>query len=262
MELIKQSLTERFQQYFDVEFAGSREQKSAVYGIRYRVYCEDFGFEPAEDFPERQEHDEFDGQSLHCLVTHRRSGKPAGCVRVVSTVGRRGDTILPFEKHCPGSVKPEFYRTMGLQRDSLCEVSRLAVDRTFRRRGGEQFGRLGQGHAMDCSLQEKRTFSLIAVAGFLAATALSDITGRTNVFALMEPFLPRLLHRTGLNFKRAGEDMDYHGLRAPYFIKTEWAVDNMRDDLRGLYNTIYQQMERSYYTYHPVVPEKAFKVLS
>ncbi|MFB3076595.1 MAG: PEP-CTERM/exosortase system-associated acyltransferase, partial [Lysobacterales bacterium] len=235
MEPQNQSLAERFQQYFDVDFAGSLEQKSAVYRIRYRVYCEDLEYEPADLFPDRLERDIFDEHSLHCLITHRRSGKHAGCVRLVAAGGPYEGGVLPFEKNCPGSVAPEFFSARNLQRESMCEISRLAVDRLFRRRTGEQVTRLGEENAMDCTHQEMRTFSLIAVAGFLAATALTEITGRTDVFAMMEPFLPRLLKRSGIEFERAGEDLEYHGTRAPYFIKTEWATNNMRPDLRELY---------------------------
>lgn len=250
MELQNLSLIERFQQYFDVDLAVTRAQKDAVYALRYRVYCEEFAYEPAEHYFERQEYDEFDRQSLHCVVTHRSSGLPAGCVRLVSTAGTSGDTVLPFEKYCPASVAPEFHQRFGVHRASMCEISRLAVDRNFRRRVGEQASRMGDLESFDCTLQERRTFSLIAVAGFLAATALTDITGRTDVFAMMEPFLPRLLERSGIKFLRAGEDLDYHGTRVACFIKTEWAVESMHDDIRDLYEGIYQQVESSYRARH------------
>ena len=54
---------------------------------------------------------------------------------------------------------------------------------------------------------------MIAVSAFLAATAITEKTGYTNVFAMMEPFLPRLMSRSGINFGRAGADIEYHGTR-------------------------------------------------
>ena len=99
---------------------------------------------------------------------------------------------------------------------------------------------------MGFSHHEKRTFGLIAVAGFLATMALTDLTGRTNVFAMMEPFLPRLLGRSGIIYKKVGRDIEYHGLRAPYFGRTQPTLDNMRPDLKELYDIIYEKIRKSY----------------
>ncbi len=90
-------LTESFMRYFDVVCATTEEQKRAVYGIRYNVYCAEFGYEPLENFPDRREHDEFDGASIHALITHRESGRPAGCVRVVPPQGQPDAASLPLQ---------------------------------------------------------------------------------------------------------------------------------------------------------------------
>lgn len=240
------SLAENFKRYFSVQFADSAEQKHKVYHIRYRVYCDEFGYEPADQFPDLEEYDQFDQGSLHCLIVHKSSGMPAGCVRLVPTVGDSATDPLPFEKHCSNSLDREFFDTLDISRETVCEISRLAVDGAFRRRSGEALTRFGEVDAMDCSQSEKRSFSLIAVAGFLAATALTDLTGRTNVFAMMEPFLPRLMKRSGIVFERAGKDIDYHGIRAPYFIRTQDALENMLPELKELYAWIRVQIEFCY----------------
>ncbi len=237
------TLAENFRRYFSVEYASNAEQRNAAYHIRYRVYCDEFEYEPAESFPDKREHDDYDEHSAHGLITHR-SGLPAGCVRLVRTQGENDP--LPFEKHCGESIDKLFIDGLDLDRLTVCEISRLAVDGAFRRRSGEALTRFGEVDAMDCSQQEKRTFSLIAVAGFLAATALTDITGRTNVFAMMEPFLPRLMKRSGIIFQRAGQDINYHGIRAPYFIRTQEALKSMRPDLRELYDAIRIHIARGY----------------
>jgi len=180
------------------------------------------------------------------MITHKSSNTPAGCVRLVSTTGPGGNDLLPFESNCADSLDKEFLRGLDLDRTSVCEISRLAVDGAFRRRAGEKVTRYGEVEGLDCSQQERRTFSLIAVACFLAATALTDIAQRTNVFAMMEPFLPRLLKRSGINFQRAGDDVDYHGTRAPYFITTQSALENMRPDLKELYLEIHKRITQSY----------------
>ncbi|MCR9105099.1 MAG: PEP-CTERM/exosortase system-associated acyltransferase [Gammaproteobacteria bacterium] len=239
-------LSENFLRYFDVEFAASEAELAEVYGIRYRVYCEEFGYEPVDAFPDRMEKDDFDEASLHALIVHKSSGLGAGCVRLVSPTGKNGEHALPFEKNCADSLDTTLIESLELDRNYMCEISRLAVDGAFRRRSGEEVTRYGVIEGLDCSQQERRTFSMIAVTCFLAATALTSISGRTKVFAMMEPFLPRLLQRSGIAFRRVGEDIDYHGLRAPYFITTESAIDNMRPDLKELYNEVYLRIESGY----------------
>jgi N-acyl amino acid synthase of PEP-CTERM/exosortase system len=237
-------LCENFLKYFDVAFAASEEQKSEVFGIRYSVYCEEFGYESVDQFPNQEETDDFDAGSLHALITHKSSGLPAGCVRLVCPGSPDGSDLLPYEKNCADSLDKAYIQGLNLDRSTVCEISRLAVDGVFRRRAGERLTRFGEVEGLDCSHQERRTFSMIAVTCFLASTALTEVAGRTNVFAMMEPFLTRLLKRSGVVFERAGEDVDYHGLRAPYFITTGSAVDNMRPDLRELYTEVHRRIKR------------------
>lgn len=244
MTSANQTLVESFESYFSVDFVVTPEQKRKVFGIRYRVYCDEFEYESPDNYPDKQEVDEFDGHSLHCLITHKSSDIPAGCVRLVPTVGINSESLLPFEKHCAESLDAEFIKGLNLERHTVCEISRLAVDGIFRRRSGEALTRFGD--VLNFTDQEKRTFSLIAVAGFLASTALTELSGRTNVFAMMEPFLPRLLKRSGIIFQRAGKDIDYHGIRAPYFIRTQSALDNMDPELKALYIWLKEQVEAVY----------------
>ena len=240
------SLTESFLRYFSIELATTPEQIKSVYKIRYRVYCEEFGYEPEDRFPDKLEYDAYDNDALHCLITHKSSGMPAGCVRLILATEHVDSDMLPFEKVCAESLDDEFIQGLNLDRKTVCEISRLAVDGAFRRRAGETETRFGEVDAMDYSHHERRTFGLIAVANFLATMALTDLTGRTNVFAMMEPFLPRLLGRSGIIYQKVGGDIEYHGLRAPYFGKTQPTLDNMRPDLKGMYEVIYGKIRQSY----------------
>ena len=243
----KVKLTQSFQDFFTVVLANTPELRSKVYQVRYRVYCDEFGYEPVEQFPNQEETDEYDGYSLHCLIMHKKSGLPAGCVRMVPAYDLDGQHhLLPLEAHCGESLDQERIDEMNLDRHTVCEISRLAVDRVFRRRTGEELTRFGEIESLDVSKQEQRTFSLIAISAFLAATAMTDLSGKTNVFAMMEPFLPRLMKRSGIDFQKAGFDMDYRGIRAPYFIQTQSALTHMQEDLRDLYDWIYSQMAEQY----------------
>lgn len=236
-------LAEEFSQYFDVDLAFSDELKKEVYKLRYRVYGEEFGYESVDDFPDGLESDEFEGRSLHCLITHKKTKMAAGCVRLV--FGDDGE-LMPFEKYCSDSLDESYIDKMSLERSSICEISRLAVDSAFRRRQDEARTRFGEIDAIDSSHEERRTYPLITVVAFLAVTALTDLSGRKNAFAMMEPFLPRLLRRSGLDFVKAGQSVDYHGLRAPYHGNTDHALKNMHPDLRQLYNEVADRIGGQY----------------
>lgn len=230
---------EAFLDYFDINLATTSEMREEVARIRYRVYCEEFAYEDGDAFPDGKEVDEFDNHAFHCLVMHKATKAAAGCVRVVKT---HDDGILPFEKHCATSLDANFFNEKRISRSTMCEVSRLAVDKKFRRRAGEKATRYGGVHDTDLSQQEQRTFPLIAISCFLAATAVTKLSCHNNVFAMMEPFLPRLLARSGIEFEKIGYDIDYHGMRAPYYITTGAAVKKMSPHLKDLYRSLYDNI--------------------
>ncbi|MEH6567744.1 MAG: PEP-CTERM/exosortase system-associated acyltransferase [Halioglobus sp.] len=229
------SLVDDFQEYFDLGLATTPPQLESVYRVRYRVYCEEFKYEPADSFPSQQEKDEFDDRSSHCLVTHKLSKMPAGCARLVHA---DENSQLPMEKFCSASMDEKIIRSFDGRRDTICEFSRLGVDGAFRRRPGEHVTRFGEISSLDCTKREQRTFSLIAVSTILSAFAMSDLIGRPHCFAMMEPFLPRLLRRSGITVHPAGEEMEYHGIRAPYYFETHATVAGMKDEMRGFYEVI------------------------
>ncbi|GEM_PF-282957 len=235
MEKENASLVEEFQRYFILEQATTPAQLEYVYTVRYRVYCEEFQYEPAEACPDKLERDEFDASSRHCLVMHRATGRPAGCARLVLADEQR---LLPMEKFCSAAIDETIMRQFDGRRDTVCEFSRLGVDGAFRRRPGERESRFGEISALDFSQREQRTFPLIAMATILSALAMSDLIGRPYCFAMMEPFLPRLLRRSGLFAKPAGEPTEYHGTRAPYYWETQEGVSTLAAELKEFYAAI------------------------
>jgi N-acyl amino acid synthase of PEP-CTERM/exosortase system len=237
------SIAVNFDRYFSVSRVKTPEQLRQSQGIRFRVYCEEFGYEDPNAFPEQLEIDDYDAQAIHALIIHRETGGSAGCVRMVPTQPDAPHEPLPFERYCGESVDQAFVEKLDLDRTTVCEISRLAVDGAFRRRGKkERQSRYGQVEQIDFSREEQRVLPLIAVSAYLAATAITDHTGHTNVFAMMEPFLPRLMARSGIHFQRAGDDIEYHGTRAPYFITTQSALETMNAQLRELYDVIRDQL--------------------
>ncbi|MBV5335789.1 PEP-CTERM/exosortase system-associated acyltransferase, partial [bacterium] len=103
--------------------------------------------------------------------------------------------------------------------------------------------RFGEITALDLSDTERRTFPMLSAALMLAATAQAEILDRPYVFAVMEPFLPRLLQRSRLLMRRMGQDVNHHGIRAVYFSHSHVFVEAMEHgDFRDLYGWIHTQV--------------------
>jgi len=232
------NLSDHFLKYFSVVPADTAELLQEVYRLRYNVYCVEFHYEPMENFPDGMERDEYDPYAKHVLVKHKASGLTAGCTRLVLPNPAKNNMQLPLEKHCDKSLDHDYLNKLNLPRHTICEASRLCVNRHFRRRSGESLTRLGDIDSLDCSLQEERTFPLISVSISLATTALTELTNHYNMFAMMEPYLPRLLRRIGYDFIQVGTEIDYHGKRAAYLIEKNSVLQNLKPELHGLYSTI------------------------
>ena len=239
------NVVESFKQYFSVDLAVSEEQRINTYKIRYRVYGEEFGYEETDSLPEHLEKDDYDDSALNCLITHLTSGLPAACVRIIRPNGSKNLINFPFENAVPDYLSNQKIRALKLSPDDLCEVSRLAVDGAFRRRSGEKASRFGEINGMDISRIELRTFNLISVATTLAGLSLAKISGATYMLAMMEPFLPRILDKSGIHFDQISETINYHGKRALYF---SHIVDNEKTiipELLGLYREIDEKLYSS-----------------
>ncbi len=227
-----------FQRYFSVEVVNGPLALEEVLRVRYNVYCKEFGYEPIENFPDGMEHDEYDIASAHCLVRHRRTGRVAGCVRVIPA---EGGGLLPFMTHCPESIDPLVLNSLRLDPSLMCEVSRLAVDTPFRR-----LLREGSSEGLDLGEicpDEQQAFSLIAVAAFYGAAALCGVMGRLDTISMMEPMLPRLLRRTGIHARKLGPDVEYHGRRGAYYIDQRRFPLCLPPEFKGLYLSIADAVE-------------------
>jgi len=236
---------EDLQRYFTISLAMTAADLEETFRIRYRVYCEEFGYEPPERFPNGMESDAFDEAATHCLITHNGSGLAAGCVRICPASIGTAFHLMPYERFCSESVDEVKHSVFRAPRERMCEASRFAVDGVFRRRSGEALTRFGEALAWDLSDSERRTFPLISVGLMFGAAVMAEQFNRPYVFALMEPFLPRLLRRFGISFDRVGHDVDYHGIRAVYCIDTDAFVLALDQEFRQLYDWIAESIQES-----------------
>lgn len=229
-------IAKHFDQYFLPIMTGKEEDKLVSYNIRHKVYCEELNFEPLRD--DKQETDEFDVQSLPCLIQHKETSNYAGTVRIVCSSSQ--SELLPLEKFCSDSIKEGQIHPKNLPREKICEISRLAVPENFRRRNtdrhkGAATGVINEG---TFSEQELRCFPFIAVGLYFSAASVVINNGIDHCFVMMEPRLARSMRLVGINFQQIGPVIEYHGKRAPYYIDPHKMIRDLKPGFRNLYDHI------------------------
>lgn len=238
------NIARHFSEYLQPKFAYNESLRSASFNIRHQVYCEELNFEPLRD--NREETDEFDPQSLHCVIQHRESKKYAGTVRLVCT---KSDTqLLPIEKYCLDSIDHPTLSPTNFPRHKICEISRLAVPEEFRRRRSDKFKGAATGAINETIYSEKelRCFPFIAVGLYLSAASIVMNRGIEHVFVMMEPRLARSLKLVGIEFKQIGPVVNYHGKRAPYYITPDMLLKSLTPGFKALFTSVKSDLDNQF----------------
>jgi N-acyl amino acid synthase of PEP-CTERM/exosortase system len=230
------NIAEHFTQFLEPQVAVNSALKEEAFKIRHNVYCEELAFEQVKEGG--QEKDEFDEQSIFSLIKHKPSNLYTSCVRVVR-IEKEGQ-LLPIEKFCLDSISDQKLHPSRDNRKEICEISRLAVTSDFRRRKTDKFKGSGTGVIKESSYSEVelRCFPFIAIGLYMAAATMAIETGVRHAYVMMEPRLARSMKFVGIKFQQLGEPIDYHGLRAPYYINPEIFLSNLSPGFKNLYKAI------------------------
>lgn len=239
----KPALDINFERYFDILFANTPDLMEKIHRVRYDVYCREFHYEREEDCPGGIERDEYDDDSLHIIAIHKASAAAAGCVRMVRPPPDQPGFLLPMEHHCSHTLNHPERHPQRVPRDSLVEISRLAVHSSFRKRSGEAESPVG-ALDQDPLSEQYRTFPLISLALLAGAIAILELSQRQHMFVMMEPRLARRLHITGFPFVQIGEPMDYHGTRVGYHVTVDECLNSWNATMHQLYDFIYQALQK------------------
>ena len=237
------SIAKNFNQFFRIKFSDTKELRQAAFKIRYGVYSHELGWEQENKL--KMETDDFDNFSFHCLLEHRRTNTFAGCIRLVIPPISQPQKLLAFEKNCLHTARPEIIDSTTLKRGSFGEISRLAVLGAFRRRDKEQntpFIINKTDPKTVYTEDERRNFPNIAIGLYLAGLSLATMCNHVGLFVMMEPRLNQRLIRFGLPFKQAGDEMDYHGMRALFFLDRDDFFAQLKPELRELYQMIHNDL--------------------
>lgn len=237
------SIADNFSQFFSVKFANTKALRQEAFKIRYGVYSTELGWEPTNE--REMETDEYDDCAFHCLLEHKRTKTFAGCIRLIIPPANNADLKLPFEKNCLESARTDVLDSSTLARGSFGEISRLAVLESFRRRDKEKdvpYVLKEVDPNTVFSETERRNFPNIAMGLYLAGLALANICNHKGLFVMMEPRLNRRLQRFGLPFLQVGDEMDYHGSRAMFYLSKESFHKELSGEMLKFYNVIHNDL--------------------
>ncbi|MBR9904550.1 MAG: PEP-CTERM/exosortase system-associated acyltransferase [Gammaproteobacteria bacterium] len=247
-EKTSNTLTDLFSSFNDdfiFSIALTETEKNRIYKLRHEVYCQEIGYHPAQLTDKKTESDIHDSHSIHCLIEHRRSRLAAGCLRLVlpAPYGEGKMKRLPLQDFGEHTLPHEVLHPAKLPYESICEISRFAIARTFRHKAINHETLTPSAFDYQFTAQERKTFPLIVIALFLATYSLVGLMKKRHVFAMMEPRLPRLLSMSGFKFTKVGESIEMHGKRNAFYIDHSKAEKEMHEELMPFYLHIRKILE-------------------
>jgi N-acyl amino acid synthase of PEP-CTERM/exosortase system len=226
------ALAAGFQRRFRVVPADTATLRDVCYRLRHAVYCQEFAFEPEQN--DGRESDEWDAESIHCLVQHVITGEYVGCARLVVPPLVYPRTPLPFERVCAGAIDPALVDPQRLPRASIAEVSRLAVISDFRRYGRKTAPPSAQPERI-LRTQERTAVSCVLTGLCLGLIALARVYGIDTLFMLVEPRLARYLGiLTGCRPQVIGCPVEHRGPRVPAMLGVPEILDRFNVLLKPL----------------------------
>jgi N-acyl amino acid synthase of PEP-CTERM/exosortase system len=237
-------ISNHFSEYLGPVVAFKPPLKSESFKIRHNVYCEELKFEALKE--NGQETDDFDEQSIHCLIKHNPTGDYAGTVRIVRSSNE--SELLPIEKYCISSIDDNNVHPNDFPRHEICEISRLAVPAQFRKRQTDKYTGSATGVINEnvYSERELRCFPFIAVGLYLSAASICLRSGIKHCFVMMEPRLARSLRFVGIPFEQVGPVVEYHGKRAPFYISQELLMTGLSPGFKNMLKNIDKKIEQQF----------------
>ncbi len=219
-----------FNTYFEMVPAISAKLRRKVYELRYQIYCLETKFENPFNFPNEFEFDMYDRYSVHVLVRHRHSKKYIATYRLILPIVSTATKEKKFPIELYSNIEKKLLLN-NISRAHLGEMSRFCISKSFKKRKNQDSSTLtgisNEWMQNITNSEERRTYPLITIA---LMSYLIKSCHENNVlycFAIMEPALIRFFKILGVNFKRIGSEVDYHGIRIPCIISLRESYDEL-----------------------------------
>lgn len=207
----------RFDTYFHLVSANTRELLETAFALRYQVYCLERRFEDPTQQYEGLERDGFDRHAVHSLIFHRPQGEAIGTARLILPQAARRNS-LPIQQllQKQGIAPADFFPN-----DSVAEISRFAISDSFRRRTP------ASDRSQTIASKRELRSNLPCLGLFQILLRQSIELGIDYWSAVMEPHLMRMLVSMGIRFQPIGPVVSYHGLRQPSYCHVPLMLRNL-----------------------------------
>ncbi len=196
-----------FDNYFDVFLADTEEGKKEHFKLRYKVYCEEMGFEDKDKFPLGQETDQWDDHSVHFIVRHRETGQWVGAMRLV--IQQNGN--LPFSE-----LSQPNCNIVG--NNIAVETSRLCLVQDIRRRkiDADKTNGMPSSSAPSAFLNRGHINRTLIWGLFRAASLYCQQYNYEDWYTLCTKAFARIVKREGFLIDQIGDVCIHRGERFPY----------------------------------------------
>lgn len=208
----------------DKRAANFEETMEEVFRLRYKVYCEEWGFEDIAAYPNGMERNEFDNSSVHFIIQSTSDDSIVGTARVIFP-SELGYAVTKFCR-----IDPQLHGRWleNAAEARIGEVSRLAISKEYRKRIEDD---VLSGFSSELPLanhleHEKRKCNYVHEFYKYLLVQSMDM-GLTHWYVAMKRGLHILLKRVGMEFHPVGPEIDYHGLRTPYLGNLEEIMAGM-----------------------------------
>ncbi|HET7083151.1 MAG TPA: PEP-CTERM/exosortase system-associated acyltransferase [Rhizomicrobium sp.] len=198
-----ENLVDRFDAYFELVSANTRELIDTAFALRYQVYCLERQFEDPAQQRDGLESDQYDSHAVHCLLLHRPQAAAIGTARLILPQARPNSLPIQQLLKKNGLNSREHFSS-----ETVAEISRFAISKEFRRRVDSLSG-------ADTRRDRLGNLPFLGLLQILLRQSVE--LGVDYWAAVMEPTLLRMLAAMGVRFHAIGPLVSYHGLRQPSY---------------------------------------------
>jgi N-acyl amino acid synthase of PEP-CTERM/exosortase system len=215
-----------FDNHFEVFLADTLESKKINYSIRYKIYCEEMGYENKDNFLKELEFDDHDQHSAHFIVRQKSTGEWVGAMRLIF----QNDMSLPIEQYC--ALHEQISKSHKKQ---SAELSRLCVVKEVRRgivdidppNGIEDDNKAIQETGTVKVFKNHQKINRSIIWGLLnAATEYCYSNNIGNWYFMTTTAFAKVLRKGGFNMLNIGDPCNHNGERHPFKKDVKYTYHN------------------------------------
>lgn len=212
---------------FEVVHVNSEALRKASFQLRYDVYClESWMLDPSEN-PGKMERDAYDAGAEHFLLIHKENMEIVGTARINFADKEKPLNSLPLQQLCDHPV-------LHLEDKiaPLCEISRVCMTRSFRRRDGDgrflpTYHEPRVKHQGNLAFVRRRIpYAPLGLIGNLFEAALAR--GYSDCVWAMDPTELHGLQKIGLDYRTLGPRLLNHSNLQPIIFNIHHVLEAMK----------------------------------